>query len=266
MDSAPIETFPALPSTNAWLLERARASGLVNGSACLADTQTAGRGRRGRHWVSPPGQSLYLSLFWVFSRPAAELAGLGLVAAVVAAEALRTLGVAAVQLKWPNDLVVNEHKLGGILVELVRTGENNQGAVVGVGINGGVDQTGTMSGVDQPWTEWTAWQDPARPVSRTRLAESLIVGLRSACAAYDLHGFSPWIARWESLHRDQGEAVCVEREAGGDPFCGAALGLSPEGGLRLRTGDRERVIFSGDVFRARRVAEPARTVRAEGRA
>src|SRR5438477_1095742 len=112
-------------STNELLLLEAKPDVLL-----AAQEQTAGRGRRGRRWYSPPGAGVTFSLSALIRRPARELAGLSLVAGVGAARALRGLGVAQAALKWPNDLVVDGAKLGGILVET-----RGSLAILGVGIN-----------------------------------------------------------------------------------------------------------------------------------
>src|SRR6266850_4733723 len=117
-------------STNAVLLAEGKPDVLL-----AAQVQTAGRGRRGRRWYSARGAGVTFSLSAVIRRPARELAGLSLVAGVAAARALRALGVAQAALKWPNDLVVDGAKLGGILVETRSNGGGATRAVVGVGIN-----------------------------------------------------------------------------------------------------------------------------------
>src|SRR5690349_2264995 len=116
-------------STNALLRDEGRADVLL-----AAEQQTAGRGRRGRRWHSAPGSSAMFSLAKIVRRPSRELAGLSLVAGVGAARALRALGAARVALKWPNDLVMDGAKLGGILVETSSRAPATL-AVIGIGIN-----------------------------------------------------------------------------------------------------------------------------------
>src|SRR5882762_3924962 len=116
-------------STNAVLLAEGKPDVLL-----AAQVQTAGRGRRGRRWYSARGAGVTFSLSAVIRRPARELAGLSLVAGVAAARALRALGVAQAALKWPNDLVVDGAKLGGILVD-TRSQEHVTHAVIGIGLN-----------------------------------------------------------------------------------------------------------------------------------
>ena len=111
-----VEVLDECGSTNALLGERAR-SGAAHGSVIVCEHQTAGKGRRGNAWASAPGCSLTFSLLWQFSRPSSELQGLSLAVAVACAKALERHGAHRLRLKWPNDLIIEERKLGGILVE-----------------------------------------------------------------------------------------------------------------------------------------------------
>ncbi|HEX7025963.1 MAG TPA: biotin--[acetyl-CoA-carboxylase] ligase, partial [Gammaproteobacteria bacterium] len=138
-------------STNGHLLARAvqRPPHVL---VCLAEQQTAGRGRRGRSWQSPYGTSLALSLMWRFEAGAAALAGLSLATGVVVAESLEQAGAAGLQLKWPNDLVWQGRKLGGILLEVAGDVTGPCYVVIGIGLNIATE-TGhaAMQSVDQPW-------------------------------------------------------------------------------------------------------------------
>lgn len=126
--SAPIEHFETLPSTNDWLKERAR-HGLPDWSVVLADQQTAGRGRQGHGWLSPPG-NLFLSVLLPRSRESV----LTLAAGVAVAEAVQVFGVVA-ELKWPNDVLAGGRKLAGLLAESVSGGAEFESVVLGVGVN-----------------------------------------------------------------------------------------------------------------------------------
>src|SRR5262249_31969556 len=112
-----LDTVWTVGSTNTGLMERANPP-VGTGEALLAEYQTAGRGRRGRHWMAPPGGAICLSMSWVFREVPRDLGGLGLVIGVCALRSLTALGVVRLQLKWPNDLLVEQRKLGGILIEL----------------------------------------------------------------------------------------------------------------------------------------------------
>lgn len=111
-----VTVLPVVDSTNQYLLDRI--TELKSGDACVAEYQHAGRGRRGRQWVSPFGTNLYLSMFWRLEQGPAAAMGLSLVVGIVMAEVLRKLGAEQVRVKWPNDLYLNDKKLAGILVEL----------------------------------------------------------------------------------------------------------------------------------------------------
>src|SRR6185437_11595237 len=124
----------SVDSTNTVLLSR---PGVPNGfsEVMLAEYQTAGRGRRGKPWVAPPGGSICLSFSWNFRGVPEDLGSLGLVIGVCELRALRTLGVAHAKLKWPNDLLVEDQKLGGILIELRAESDGPAYVVVGIGVN-----------------------------------------------------------------------------------------------------------------------------------
>ena len=123
-----------LDSTNSYLLREMRERD-VHRSVCMAELQTSGKGRRGREWYSPYGQNLYLSLAYSFTSGVAAIEGLSLAVGVVISEALESLGVSGVRLKWPNDILVEDKKLGGILIELGGDAVSNCVAIIGVGLN-----------------------------------------------------------------------------------------------------------------------------------
>jgi BirA family transcriptional regulator, biotin operon repressor / biotin---[acetyl-CoA-carboxylase] ligase len=112
-----IEVAWSLPSTNTWLLERPNPAPGTS-EVCLAEYQSAGRGRRGRIWLAPPGAALCFSLSWTFREVPADFGSLSLCLGVCALRVLKSLGVAGVALKWPNDLLSGDRKLGGVLIEL----------------------------------------------------------------------------------------------------------------------------------------------------
>jgi len=148
---AGLEVLLEVDSTNRHLAEAAR-RGLPDPYACLAEGQTAGRGRLGRPWVSPFGRNVYLSVLRRFHQPPEAIQGLGLAVGAAAAEAVAGLGVADVGLKWPNDLMWRGRKLAGILLEMAGEGTGPWTLVAGIGMN--VDMTpGVGAAIDQPWTD-----------------------------------------------------------------------------------------------------------------
>jgi len=222
-------------STNEVLLMEARPDVLL-----AAEEQTAGRGRRGRRWYSPPGAGITFSLSALIRRPARELAGLSLVAGVGAARALRALGVAQAALKWPNDLVVEGAKLGGILVET-----RGNFAVIGLGINCRRDPA-LEARLKRP----LAALDQYVAVDRNQLIERVAQSLLEALAMFQAHGLEPLRAAWERMDAHAGKRLRV-RLADGRVLTGLARGLDGDGGLRLQTRSGVRAVRSGRVLSAR---------------
>lgn len=232
-----VEVAGAVDSTNARLTEQ----GWPHGKALVAEAQTAGRGRRGRGWQSPPGSGLYLSLAWRFESGLAGLAPLSLVVGLSAAETLRETSGAPVTVKWPNDLFVADAKLGGCLVELGGAAEGPCRAVIGIGIN--LFRTPAMDSVDQAWT---ALETHGEAVERNRLAAALIDALSTALARFDREGFDEFLDRWADFDRLDGREVRVI--GGGDSVArGIARGVDGQGRLKLETGGKIRAIASGEV-------------------
>jgi BirA family biotin operon repressor/biotin-[acetyl-CoA-carboxylase] ligase len=228
-------------STNTALL-----SGRYSGPLLLAaETQTGGRGRRGRRWESPP-LGITFSLARLVARPQRELAALSLVAGVAAAKALRSLGVARAALKWPNDLLADGAKLGGILVETRMQGRVPL-AVVGIGINYRKDP-GLARRLRRPLASVEEMVSPAPPRSRIilRIAQALLEGMQ----AFEARGLDSAKDEWLALHAHAGQRVRV-RLADGHTLSGIATGLDGEGGLRLQTRSGPRAVRSGQVLSAR---------------
>jgi BirA family biotin operon repressor/biotin-[acetyl-CoA-carboxylase] ligase len=223
-------------STNALLL-----SSIASGTRLVAaEEQTAGRGQRGRRWRSVPGRDVTFSLARNVHRPARELSALSLVAGVATAGALRQLGVAAA-LKWPNDLMVGEAKLGGILVE-TRTGY----AVIGVGINCTADPARArrlrrpVASLDQFIGE----------VSRNAVIAAVARSLLAALERFETEGFAAARAQWEAMDVHAGKRLRV-RLANGRSLTGLGSGLAADGALRLITRHGEQTVHSGRIVSAR---------------
>ena len=238
-----------IDSTNSTLLaRRAPETGVV---ALLAEQQTAGRGRRGRAWVSPLAAHLYLSVLRRFEGGLARLGGLSLVAGVAVAEALRDGGDIVVGLKWPNDLLVDGRKLGGILVE----GGGEYGgpvqAVIGIGIN--VRMPAALAqDIGQPWID-LASVNSNMTLQRSQVAAAVLEHLVRALDLFDAQGLSPFLERYRALDVLAGHAIDVHAANGVQAM--QALGLAADGGLRVRRGDgSESILHSGEVSVRRTVA------------
>lgn len=237
---AALEIAWTLASSNSELLRRG--TPLRGVEVLLAERQTGGRGRRGRHWASPLAAHVYLSLLRGFSGGLSRMGGLSLAAGVVVAEALRDMGFAGVMLKWPNDLVVAGRKLGGLLVEGGGEFAGPARAVVGLGLN--VRMPAALADdISQPWTDLCTLA--GTEVSRNAVVAALLSALLPALATFERDGLAPFLARYQVLDALAGREVRVED--GGALHTGVACGLAGDGALRVRSGDGERLFHAGEV-------------------
>lgn len=242
-----VRVVDACPSTNALLLAEAVAAS-ADTTLLAAELQTAGRGRRGRRWISPRGAGLTFSLRRVMACGARQTVGLPLVAGVAAARALRSLGAEGVELKWPNDLMAGGAKLGGVLIE-TRPAAGGTLTVIGIGIN--------CRAVPQ-----AAQRLPRQVVALARLLQpmpsrNLIVAHLAAALLADVErferdGLEAVRADWEAMHAFAGRRLRV-RLSDGRQVTGVAQGLAPDGGLQLRTRAGLRSLDGARVVSARAV-------------
>ena len=208
----------------------------------LAEHQTAGRGRRGRRWVSVFGANISLSLAWRFERSLSELAGLSLVAGVVVAEVLGRCGVQGLGLKWPNDVLASGRKLSGILVEANGEAAGPSTAVIGIGVNVRLPAAAAGS-IDQPWTDLA--QSGVVGVSRNALAGDLIDGLVVACDAFESGATSDFLSRWTTFDALLDRVVRLQQ---GDRWTdGVYRGIAPSGAARIETATGLEEHFAGEV-------------------
>lgn len=214
--------------------------------AVLAEYQSSGRGRRGRGWYSSYGSSIYLSLAAQFSEGAARLEGLSLAVGVVVAELLREEGVPGAVLKWPNDILVDGAKLGGILIELTGDFDSDCRAVIGVGLNGALPSS---VDVGQPAIDLLKLLGVR--IDRNRWAGLLLKELISMLALFSREGFAPFCSRWELVDGLVGEGVVVHQ--GGVATSGVALGVTDRGALMVQTEADQIVEFHGGEVTVRKV-------------
>ncbi len=229
-------------STNAEALRRIE-SGRARGLVCSAEQQSAGRGRRGRTWVSPYARNIYVSVVWEFSQGAAALEGLSLAVGVAVARALESLGVPALQLKWPNDLLSEGAKLGGILLEMAGDASGACQVVVGVGLN--VRMPDRAAGeIDQPWTDLFHLCGEALP-SRNALLAAVLNELLPLLAGFEGEGFTPWREAW--MARDAYADCPVVVRSADKQMAGTARGVDERGALRLETSVGVQSLFGGEL-------------------
>lgn len=228
-------------STNAEAMARI-AAGAGSGYVCTAEQQQAGRGRRGRSWVSPFGRNLYLSVVWEYSQGAAALEGLSLACGVAVARALAACDVPAVQLKWPNDILHDGAKLGGILLEMTGDPAGACQVVVGIGINVNMPRA---QGIDQAWTDLARVCDD-RPPSRNELLGALLTELLLLLSGFEATGFAPWREAWCALDAFANAPVILH--SGEKQLAGTARGVDARGALQLETvAAGMQSVFGGEL-------------------
>jgi BirA family biotin operon repressor/biotin-[acetyl-CoA-carboxylase] ligase len=212
-------------------------------SCILAETQTAGRGRRGRNWLSPPGLNLYLSVLKRFEQGFAGLAGLSLAIGVIVLRALDDLGIHSAGLKWPNDVLAGEAKLAGILVELSGEYQGPCAAVIGIGLNLRLPEA-LREQAGQPVTD-LATLAGGQPPERNSVAAVLIARLVEGLQQFERDGFAGFVddyARFDLLHGQPLRIISGQGE-----FAGVGEGVDERGALLVRTAEGLRSIDSADV-------------------
>ena len=229
-----------IDSTNTAMLAKA-AQEPIDALMYLAEFQASGRGRRGRAWVSPFAKNIAMSLGHSSARPLHKMGGLSLVVGLGAAAALERHGLAQVSLKWPNDLWVNHHKLGGILVELVKDGEKTA-VVVGLGINVLLTQE-EREVIDQAVTDLREHRVSA---SRSELVIDLYRSIKRNLRLFDERGFEPFIAAFDAIHCLHQQECLFED---GEQLVQAARveGVGQEGELIVNVNGQRRNLFGGEI-------------------
>ena len=239
-----IVVLSATDSTNRYLLEKIAArEHSATHCVCLAEMQTAGRGRRGRVWQSPFARNIYLSLSWQFESGVLAMEGLSLAVGVAVAEALAELGCDGVALKWPNDLLVDNAKLGGVLVEIVGDASGQCHAVVGIGLNVSAPPE-AMAAVDQPWVDLRAVVGSGLP-GRSQIAGVLIRHVGQLLRHYEAQSFARYRERWEARNAYRDKKVTLATPS--HSVQGTMLGVSDAGALRLCVEGEEKHYVGGEL-------------------
>lgn len=235
-----LEVGWTVASTNSELLQRSVPERGVD--VLLAERQTGGRGRRGRHWASPLAAHVYLSLSRAFPGGLSRMGGLSLAMGVAVVEALHDLGFARAGLKWPNDVMVEGRKLGGLLVEGGGEFAGPARAVIGLGLNVHMPAA-VAADIGQPWIDLETLSDA--PVSRNTVVAGLLSRLLPALELFEQQGLAPFLPRYAAMDVLTGRLVRVEEA--GVMHEGQACGLAEDGALRVRIDGNETCFHAGEV-------------------
>ena len=237
--TADIEILNVIGSTNQYLKDKS--TDIQNGYTCLAEAQTAGRGRHGRKWVSPYAASLYLSMHWSFVGGYSVLSGLSLAVGVAIADALNQCGVQDIHLKWPNDIYAQGKKLAGVLIEVEGQIGSGCQAIVGIGIN--ISMPKNVDEIGQPWIDLSQLRQPI--INRNLLAGKLISELTKSMALFENNGLEPFINRWRALDFYANQAVKLI--IGQKTIFGVSKGIDANGAILLETDQGIKAYHGGEI-------------------
>ena len=236
-----LDIFSTVDSTNS-VARRCAEKEDATGWVVLAEQQTAGRGRRGRQWVSPYGRNLYLSVVWGFDGGAAALEGLSLAVGVAVKRAVTRCGVDDVTLKWPNDVLCNGAKLAGILLEMIGDPAGFCQVVIGVGINVSMPAS-QGEDIDQSWIDLS--RASPETTLRNRVAACLLDELLPMLASYQQDGFTKYRQEWQACDAFQNKQVTLSTT--NSAVTGFARGVSKSGAIALLVDGEMRYFNGGEV-------------------
>jgi len=236
------EVFTQIDSTNQYLLDLLEAGEGKQGLLCFAEQQTAGRGRRGKPWVSPFGKNIYCSLLWHFDKGISALEGLSLVIALSLVKTLEKQGVQELELKWPNDILSKDKKLAGILIEARGDLVDACDVVIGIGINVHMSQQ-SASAIDQPWVDLYSLQ--GKKIDRNILVAHLFNQISDDLQQFSSSGFSPFCSEWNEKNSFLDKRVSVS--SGKESKRGVCLGVNSQGALLLEIDGRTESFYGGEV-------------------
>ena len=238
----PVEVLLEVDSTNNRLREQAL-KGAPSGTVCVAEQQTAGRGRQGRTWVSPFAENLYLSLLWHSRTGATALGGLSLVAGIAVLRSLQEFGIHQAGLKWPNDILVNGAKLAGILIDVAGESSGPCAVIIGIGLNVRMSHQAS-EGIDQSWVDLHTLTGAAG-ISRNRLAAGVLDKLLPAIELFESQGMQPFMDEWRQ--HDIVDGCQIELQLPNEVIKGRGCGIDPAGALLVETSTGRKRFASGEV-------------------
>ena len=236
-----VEVHNLIDSTNSYLMRRLPNQNLP-GQVCIAEYQSAGRGRRGRRWVSPFGSHIYLSMYWYLEQGMTAAMGLSVVAALAVSDAIKTLYNIDVELKWPNDIYFNGVKLAGILIDLEAQAMEPCHCVIGIGLNIKMSSK-SADLVDQPWTDLSS--AIGVEIDRNILAGHIISALLKRLKIHSETGINTMVAQWQSQDFYINKPVALI--TGDRVTRGISRGINNQGALMLEVNGQVGPVYGGEV-------------------
>lgn len=236
-----VEVHSLIDSTNNYLLRRLP-NQLSQGQVCLAEFQSAGRGRRGRQWISPFGSQIYLSIYWYLEQGLSAAMGLNLVTALAVSDAIYSVTNIQVQLKWPNDIYLNGVKLAGILIDLEGQALEPCHSIIGVGLNLDMPEQAAEQ-IDQKWTDLQS-QSKSK-IDRNKLSAQLIHHLLKRLHQHQNEGLLGMLDEWHT--QDFYLNKRVKLLTGERITKGICRGVNNQGALMLEVDGQVKPIYGGEV-------------------
>jgi BirA family biotin operon repressor/biotin-[acetyl-CoA-carboxylase] ligase len=236
-----IEVYSLIDSTNDYLMRRLP-NQVTQGQVCLAEYQSAGRGRRGRQWVSPFGSQIYLSMYWYLEQGLSAAMGLSLLSALAVSDAVFAVSGVQVQLKWPNDIYIDGVKLAGILIDLEGQALEPSHSVIGIGLNLDMPAEAAEK-IDQRWTDLKSHSETK--IDRNALSAQLISCLYARLQQHKSGGLTGMLDEWHA--HDVYLNKRVRLHTGERVTTGICRGINNQGALLLEVDGQVKPIYGGEV-------------------
>lgn len=236
-----VEVHSLIDSTNDYLMRRLP-NQLSTGQVCLAEYQSAGRGRRGRQWISPFGSQIYMSMYWYLEQGLSAAMGLSLLTALAVSDAIKAHSNVQVQLKWPNDIYLDGVKLAGILIDLEGQALEPSHCVIGIGLNLHMpEEAGRL--IDQRWTDLQSHSEVK--IDRNALSAELISALHKRLHQHSHSGLTPMLDEWHA--HDAFLNKRVKLITGERITHGICRGVNNQGALLLEVDGQVSPVYGGEV-------------------
>ncbi len=237
-----VHILDEVDSTNRYLAEQVTEYSDINGTTCVAEAQSGGRGRRGRSWIATPYCNLMLSMAWRFPGGPGMVSGLSLAAGVALLRALEEYGVSGIGLKWPNDVLWEKRKLAGLLVDVQGEAAGPTLVILGLGVNGYIGRDDAER-IDQPWADLQGIT--GETTDRNRLAALVMRHLLGMFRLFADKGFAPFREDWRKRHLFHGRRVRLMQ--GDREIIGTVESIDENGGLIVRHAKGKQVFHSGEI-------------------